>query len=54
MSRDRSKEARPPRKKRNRLQAFFVRGLITVRHPLEAYADLLFAKPQGIKSILVL
>lgn len=30
MSKDRSKEGRPPRKKRNRLQAFFVRGLITV------------------------
>ena len=30
MSRDRSKQDRPPRKKRNRLQAFFVRGLITV------------------------
>jgi glucose 1-dehydrogenase len=31
-----------------------LRGLITGRHPLEAFADLLFAKPQGIKSILVL
>jgi threonine dehydrogenase-like Zn-dependent dehydrogenase len=31
-----------------------LRGLITGRHPLEAYADLLLAKPQGIKSILVL
>jgi len=31
-----------------------LRGLITDRHPLEAYADLLFAKPQGIKSIMVL
>jgi hypothetical protein len=31
-----------------------VRGLITDRHPLEAFADLLFAKPQGIKSTLVL
>lgn len=30
MSRDRSKQDRPPPKKRNRLQAFFVRGLITV------------------------
>jgi uncharacterized membrane protein len=30
VSRDRSQEARPARKKRNRLQAFFVRGLITV------------------------
>ena len=30
MSRDRTKEARPPLKKRNRLQAFFARGLITV------------------------
>lgn len=31
-----------------------LRGLITGRHPLDAYADLLLAKPQGIKSILVL
>ena len=31
-----------------------LRGLITGRHPLEAYADLLLAKPKGIKSILVL
>jgi glucose 1-dehydrogenase len=31
-----------------------LRGLITGRHPLEAFADLLLAKPQGIKSILVL
>jgi threonine dehydrogenase-like Zn-dependent dehydrogenase len=31
-----------------------LRGLITGRHPLEAYADLLLSKPRGIKSILVL
>jgi threonine dehydrogenase-like Zn-dependent dehydrogenase len=31
-----------------------VRGLITGHHPLESYADLLLAKPRGIKSILVL
>ena len=31
-----------------------LRGLITGRHPLEAYADLLLAKPKGIKSILAL
>jgi hypothetical protein len=31
-----------------------VRGLITDRHPLEAFEELLFAKPRGIKSTLVL
>jgi len=31
-----------------------LRGLITGRHPLESYAELLLEKPQGIKSILVL
>jgi threonine dehydrogenase-like Zn-dependent dehydrogenase len=31
-----------------------LRGLITGRHPLESYAELLLGKPQGIKSILVL
>ncbi|MBI3854943.1 MAG: glucose 1-dehydrogenase [Planctomycetes bacterium] len=31
-----------------------LRGLISGRHPLEAYADLLLAKPRGIKSLLVL
>lgn len=31
-----------------------LRGLITGRHPLEAFAELLLARPRGIKSILVL
>jgi threonine dehydrogenase-like Zn-dependent dehydrogenase len=31
-----------------------LRGLITGRHPMEAYAELLLEKPKGIKSILVL
>jgi threonine dehydrogenase-like Zn-dependent dehydrogenase len=31
-----------------------LRGLITGRHPLEGYAELLLEKPKGIKSIMVL
>jgi glucose 1-dehydrogenase len=31
-----------------------VRGLITSRHPLEAYRDLLLGRPQGIKNVITL
>jgi threonine dehydrogenase-like Zn-dependent dehydrogenase len=31
-----------------------LRGLITGRHPLDSFADLLLAKPAGIKNVLVL
>ena len=31
-----------------------LRGLITSRSPLESFADLLLAKPGGIKNVLVL